>query len=126
MEKWTSRAATESDGHLLVSDDAGANWNTVTLDPAPENGRGLFVLADGRLMVAMYEDLPTKNLLVSSSASDWSQLAEAEIGPGSAFSEILSIVRSHVEVYRDGTVLHYELPQAASDGHLDSPGEIQH
>ena len=70
-----------SDGQLLVSDDAGANWNTVPLDPADGNGRGLFVLADGRLMVAMYEDLPTKNLLVSSSASDWSRLVEAEFAP---------------------------------------------
>ena len=101
-----------------MSDDAGENWNTVPLDPADGNGRGLSVLSDGRLMVTMYLDLPATRLLVSSSAVG---LVATGSGP-ELFSEILASVRSRVEVYQDGTVLHYELGATdGSDAHLDFP-----
>ena len=64
-------------------------------------------------MVAASLDLPSTSLLISSSASDWSQLEEPD------YSEVVAAVRSRVEVYQDGTVLHYEL--GGSEMHMDAP-----
>jgi hypothetical protein len=99
-EAWTCiPCSSDSVGELFVSADAGANWNTVSLNPAGENGRGLFVLSDDRLMVVMSGDGDAERLLVSSSASDWSQLEESD------YSEVLGAGRTTFDVYQQGLVM---------------------
>jgi hypothetical protein len=94
---------------LVVSTDAGKNWNTVPLDPEDGNGRRLFVLSDHRLMVVMSQDAEASVVRVSSSALDWSQLEES----GGVFSELLSAFRTTVDVYQSGMVVHHNLGSIA-------------
>jgi hypothetical protein len=90
---------------VFVSADAGETWHTVVLDPADGNGRRLYVLADGRLMVVLSFDVFTIGVLVSSSPSDWSQLDASAFGfdPG-----VLAQVHSSVDVSQQGLVVHHE------------------
>ena len=91
---------------VLMSADAGETWNTVVLDPADGNGRKLYVLSDDRLMVVLSNDNHTIGILVSSSASDWSQL---EVFDHSGFdSGFLAQTDSAVLVYQKGVVVHYD------------------
>ena len=91
---------------VFVSADAGESWNTVLLDPADGNGRKLYVLSDGRLIAELSLDNNTIGILVSSSASDWSQL---EVSDHSGFdSGFLAQTYSGVDVYQPGLVVHYD------------------
>jgi hypothetical protein len=90
---------------LFVSADAGDNWTTVPLeDPTGHNGSTgingaeLFVLADHRLVVAVASDYYTQQVLVSSSASDWSQLEDSSYEPPDW---------SHVDVNQQGILANY-------------------
>jgi len=83
------------------------------LDPADANGRRLYVLSDDRLMVVLSLDKKTIGILVSSSASDWSQL---EVSDHSGFeSDFLAQTHSRVDVYQQGLVVHYD--RDLCDGH---------
>jgi len=99
---------------VLVSADAGETWNTVVLDPADGNGRKLYVLSDDRLMVVLSVDNHTIGILVSSSASDWSQL---EVSDHSGFqSGFLAQTDSAVRVYQKGLVVHYDRSPCDDEG----------
>jgi hypothetical protein len=91
---------------VVVSADAGESWNTVELDPADGNGRRLYVLSDGRLMVVLSMDYKAVRVLVSSSPSDWSQL---EVSDHDGFeSGFLAQTDSAVDVYQQVLVVHYD------------------
>ena len=86
------------DVFVYVSADAGDNWTTVPIASAGLNGTEIFVLADQRLIVVLALDHYSERVLVSNSASDWSQLEEATYEPPA---------RSHVDVNHDGILVNY-------------------
>jgi hypothetical protein len=106
---WDSEA-----GDLVVSADAGENWNTIALDPIYGDGRGLFVLSDDRLLLVSSRELGeasgrpgqvvAKTLRVSRSAADWSQL-ERSI---SSLSDAMSVADTAVVVNQQRVVVLYD------------------
>jgi hypothetical protein len=89
---------------VFESADAGENWDEVLLDRADGNGRELFVLSDGRLMLVQSVDVVAIGLRVSSAPSDWSRLEES-----GDFDGFLGGVRSSVDAYQHGLVVNYVL-----------------
>jgi hypothetical protein len=103
---------------VFVSADAGETWNTVGLDPADGNGRKLYVLSDGRLMVVLSVDNYARGVLVSTSASDWSHLEGSDY---SGFqSGFLAASDSTVDVDQHGLVVHYDRDLCDGEGLVPS------